>query len=98
LAGPTTTGVLDALAPERAGRDQLPFVKEILDVINERTTNWVVVPCPSMTWARLAHAELPPEDALDRLWEEIAHVCRLDESDPVAAWSERADALAAAAA
>jgi aminopeptidase len=98
LAGPSTTGVLDDLDPERAGRDQLPFVREILDVINERTTNWAVIPCPSMTWARLAHADLPPEDALDRLWEEIAHVCRLDEPDPVAAWSERADALAAAAA
>ena len=97
LSGPSTTGVLDDLDPERAGRDQLPFVKEILEVINERTTNWTVVPCPSMTWARLAHPELPPEDAFERLWEEIAHVCRLDEPDPVAAWNERADVLAAAA-
>jgi aminopeptidase len=97
LAGPGTVGVLDDLDPERAGRDQLPFVKEILDVINERTTNWSVVPCPSPAWAGLAYPDLPPEEALDRLWQEIAHVCRLDEPDPVAAWNERADALAAAA-
>jgi aminopeptidase len=98
LAGPSTTGVLDDLDPERAGRDQLPFVKEILEVINEGTTNWAVVPCPSPTWARLAHPDLPPEEALEQLWQEIAHVCRLDEPDPVAAWNERADALADAAA
>jgi len=98
LAGPSTTGVLDDLDPERAGRDQLPFVKEILDVINERTTNWAVVPCPSPTWARLAHPDLPPNEALDRLRQEITHVCRLDEPDPVAAWNARADVLAAAAA
>jgi aminopeptidase len=97
LAGPTTTGLLDDLDQDRSGRDQLPFVKEILDVISDRTTNWTVVPCPSMPWAQLAHPELPPDEALDRLWEEIAHVCRLDEPDPVAAWEERADALAAAA-
>jgi aminopeptidase len=98
LAGPSTTGVLDGLDPERAGRDQLPFVKEIMDVINERTTNWSVIPCPGTIWAQLAHPDLPPDEALDRLWHEVAHVCRLDEHDPVAAWNERADALAAAAA
>jgi aminopeptidase len=98
LAGPSTTGVLDDLDPDRAGRDQLPFVKEILDVINDRTTNWTVVPCPSQTWAALAHPDLPPAEALERLWDEIEHVCRLDEPDPVAAWNERADALGDAAA
>jgi len=98
LAGPTTTGLLDDLDPERAGRDQLPFIKEILSVISDRTTNWTVVPCPTEPWARLVHPDLPPDEALDRLWEEVAHVCRLDEPDPVAAWGERADALSAAAA
>ena len=90
--------MLDDLDPERAGRDQLPFVKEILEVINDGTTNWAVVPCPSPTWARLAHPDLPPDEALELLWHEIAHVCRLDEPDPVAAWNARADALADAAA
>jgi aminopeptidase len=98
LAGPTTTGLLDDLDPERAGRDQLPFVKEILNVISDRTTTWTVVPCPTEVWARLVHPDLPPEESLDRLWEEVAHVCRLEEPDPIAAWNERVDALSAAAA
>jgi aminopeptidase len=97
LAGPTTTGLLDDLDPDRAGRDQLPFIKEILNVISDRTTNWTVVPCPTEPWARLVHPDLPPDEALDRLWEDVAHVCRLDEPNPVAAWKERADTLAAAA-
>jgi aminopeptidase len=97
LSGPTTTGLLDDLDPERAGRDQLPFVREILEVISDRTTNWTVVPCPTEPWARLVHPELPPEEALEGLWEEVVHVCRLDEPDPIAAWNERADALGAAA-
>ena len=97
LAGPTTTGLLDDLDPDRAGRDQLPFVKEILNVISDRTTNWTVVPCPTEPWARLVFPDLEPAEALERLWEQVAHVCRLDEPDPVAAWNERADALSAAA-
>jgi aminopeptidase len=98
LSGPTTTGLLDDLDPERAGRDQLPFVKEILDVIADRTTNWTVVPCPTDPWARLVFPDVEPAEALDRLWEQVGHICRLDEPDPVAAWNERADTLAAAAA
>jgi aminopeptidase len=98
LAGPTTTGLLDDLDPERAGRDQLPFTKEILRVISDRTTNWTVVPCPTEPWARLVFPDLPAEEALDRLWEQVAHVCRLDEEDPVAAWEERAASLNEAAA
>jgi aminopeptidase len=98
LSGPTTTGLLDDLDQARSGRDQLPFVKEILDVISDRTTNWTVVPCPTGPWSQLVHPDLPPDQAFDRLWEEIAHVCRLDEADPAESWGERADALAAAAA
>jgi len=97
LAGPTTTGLLDDLDPDRAGRDQLPFTKEILRVIADRTTNWTVVPCPTEPWARLVFPDLPAEEALDRLWEQVAYVCRLDEPDPAAAWRERAAALDEAA-
>jgi aminopeptidase len=98
LSGPTTTGLLDDLDQRRAGRDQLPFLKEILTVISERTTNWTVVPCPTEPWAQLVFPELPAGEGLDRLWREVAHVCRLDEPDPVAAWNARADALAEVAA
>jgi aminopeptidase len=43
------------------------------------------------------HPGLPPEEALDKLWEQIVHVLRLDTPDPVAAWRERADQLVVAA-
>jgi aminopeptidase len=39
------------------------------------------------------HPGLEPEEALSRLWEQVAHVCRLDEDDPPAAWRERMDTL-----
>jgi aminopeptidase len=97
LSGPTATGLLDDLDHDRAGRDQLPFVKEILRLIADRSTNWTVIPCPTDPWARLVHSDLDPDEALEKLWGEVAHVCRLDEPDPIAAWNERADALSSAA-
>jgi aminopeptidase len=97
LAGATAPGVLDDVDPALAGRDMLPRVKESAQVVGDRTTNWTIVPCPTSAWARQVHPELAEEAALERLWEEIVHVCRLDEPDPVAAWKERLAATGAAA-
>ncbi len=97
FSGPTAPGLLDGLDPVRAGRDRLPAIKESVEVLADRTTNWTIVPAPNPVWARLVHPDLEPDAALDRLWEQIVHVCRLDEPDPVAAWSERAAQLDGAA-
>jgi aminopeptidase len=92
ITGPTAPGLLDDVDPERAGIDRLPNVKEALVVTNERTVNWTIVPFVTEAWARLVRPDVPVEEAYARLWEEVAHVCRLDEDDPVAAWNERMDA------
>jgi len=70
------------LDPVRAGRDQLPAVKEVAEVVNQQTTNWTAAPCPTPAWAALVHPELDPDAALERLWEQIAHVCRLGRARP----------------
>jgi aminopeptidase len=95
LTGPAMPGVLDDLDPARTGRDQLPSLKEGAKVINDRSTNWTAVPCPTLPWARLVHPDLPPDEAHAKLIEQILHVCRLDEDDPVAAWKQRLDKLTA---
>src|SRR5205085_9475109 len=67
-------------------------------VVSDRTTNWSIVPYPTAAWAQLVYPDLPPADALARLEEQIIHVLRLDEPDPIAAWRERAANLEAVAA
>jgi aminopeptidase len=93
LTGPSDPSALEGLDAARAGRDQLPFLKETGKVVDERTTNWTAVPCPSPAWAALVHPGLGPDAALGRLCEQLLHVCRLDEADPIAAWRERQAAL-----
>ena len=92
ITGPTAPGLYDDLDPQRAGTDRLPAIKESLVVVNERTVNWTIVPFVTEAWARLVRPDAPIEEAYAMLWEEIVHVCRLDEDDPVAAWSGRMDA------
>jgi aminopeptidase len=72
-------------------------VKELMTVINERTTNWTAAPAPTPAWAELVFSELEPAEAYTRLWREIEYVCRLDSPDPVAAWQARMDFLAGVA-
>jgi aminopeptidase len=93
LSGPVAPGLLDDLDPTRAGRDRLPSVKESGQVVNERTTNWSIVPAPSDAWAALVFPDLPAADAVAELDRHLLHILRLDEPDPIAAWRERADTL-----
>jgi aminopeptidase len=97
LAPLTPPGLLDGLDPARAGRDGLPFLKEAFHVINDRTTNWTIVPYPTEAWARAMYANEEGPHALAELEQAVVHVCRLEEPDPSAAWRARMDALEAAA-
>jgi aminopeptidase len=98
LAGKNNAGVLNDLDPERLGKDQLPWLKETGQIVSARTTNWCGAPCPTVGWARRVYPEMDDEAALDALWRDVIHVCRLDEPDPGAAWEERMDTLEANAA
>jgi aminopeptidase len=93
LSGPIAPHLYDDLDPDRLGRDVFPRIKEWTTVINERTVNWCIAPGPSEKWARLVYPDLEPAAALEKLWEQVLHVCRMDENDPESAWRERSAAL-----
>jgi aminopeptidase len=89
LSGPTVPGLLDGIDPARIGRDRPPGRVQNLENMTNARNNWAIVPCPTPGWAGLVHPDLDPDAALERLWDEIEIVCRLDADDPVAAWTER---------
>lgn len=93
LTGAVAPKLLEDLDPARVGADRAQTLREAGKVLNDRTTNWTIGPCPSEGWATLVHPQLDPPAALAKLWQQMAHVCRLDEPDPVAAWRERMDVL-----
>ncbi len=98
LSGPTAPRLMEGIDPALLGKDKLPAIAESSKLLTDRTTNWTILPCPTPLWAELVHPDLEPHAALERLWEEVATVCRLDEPDPVAAWRSRMDRLADATA
>jgi aminopeptidase len=95
LSGPHAPRALEGLDPARAGRDLLPYLPETGEVVNRMTTSWCIVPVPTPSWAEHVYPAVDREEAYALLWEDVAHICRLDEPDPSAAWMERSAALKA---
>lgn len=86
-------GLLDGVDPARAGRDRLPTLKETFKTIDDRSIAWTLSPFPTRSWAQVVYPDAEPDDALELLWQDVIHVCRLDEPDPALAWKERIDQI-----
>jgi aminopeptidase len=56
--------------------------------------NWSLCACPTPAWARRIYGE--PD--VERLWRDLWFAVRLDETDPIAAWTARRDELVSRAA
>ncbi|WP_299430044.1 aminopeptidase [uncultured Meiothermus sp.] len=70
------------LASQTAARFSKPFS----DRISGFATNWCIIGAASLRWAALVFPGEPPEQQVERLWEAIFAVSRVDQADPVAAW------------
>ena len=89
----TAPNLLDDLDTKLVGKDMLPRVKELTQIVGDRSTNWCIVPAPHPRWAATVYPDLPEDEAYERLWSELEHVLRLDEADPIASWDERMSEL-----
>jgi aminopeptidase len=93
IAGATEPNLLGDLDKTLLGKDRLPWLKEVGQIVGERSTNWSIVPGPHPAWAKLVYPGLSEDEAYEQLWHELEHVLRLDEPDPAAAWEARMDVL-----
>ena len=91
VTGPTFPGLFDELDPRRVARASSGPSAQWRDAA--RVINWTIVPAATPGWASQLRPELPGEEALNALWRDLAHVCRLDEPDAIDAWRARLAAL-----
>jgi len=70
----------------------------VLDLISKDEVNWCVVSMPVTAWATRVFPGLSEEQAMQKLWDAILHVSRVDLPDPVGAWKLHMDGLMARAA
>lgn len=76
--------LFDDVSPERAASDQMPNTPSLMEAIGRGDIAWTVVPgpCPGVARAMLGAPDV------DRLWELLTPMLRLDAPDPERAWRE----------
>jgi len=87
VTGPTFPGLFDEFDVRRVARASSGPSAQWRDAT--RVINWTIVPAATVGWASQLRPQLSADDALSALWGDLAHVCRLDEPDPIAAWRAR---------
>lgn len=91
VVGDPAPDLLGGLDPRRAGLDRMPALAEMLATVMSGEVNWTIAAYPTEGWARMMYGEPDTQ----RLWRDIGRCVRLDQDDPVAAWSEHIDRLVA---
>ncbi|MRG85696.1 aminopeptidase [Salinibacillus xinjiangensis] len=61
--------------------------------MNDRLT-WCVAAVPGIAWAEKVFPDAKPEEAKQKLWEQIFTITRADQEDPIEAWHEHNQTLA----
>ena len=82
--GDPNRALLDDVDSERVASDHMPFTASFWAAVGRGEFSWALVPGPC---AGLAEAVLGEPD-LERLWELLAPMLRLDAEDPERAWGE----------
>lgn len=59
----------------------------------ENNNKWVVVNAPTKNWAMNVFPDLPPEKAVERLWENIYIATKSNEVNPLLSWKKQDDIL-----
>ena len=83
--------LLSAEDPEkvsRANRAASKAYRPAMELITRHDINWTIVSCATPAWAKAVFPDLPPGEAMGKLWDAIFAASRADRPDPVAAWKE----------
>jgi aminopeptidase len=89
IFGDPNPAVFDGLDASRLGRDLMPYIPEIHELIASGEVNWTCIPGPNAGWAE----RLFGEPDVERLWEALVPILRLDAPDPIEAWRQHAEML-----
>ncbi|MCX6043518.1 MAG: aminopeptidase [Chloroflexi bacterium] len=85
---PTIFDDVDPAAMRRVASVRSRKIKFYTQVVMANQLQWCVAAVPTAAWAQQVFANLAADEAMSQLWQVILRMCRLDQSDPVAAWRQ----------
>ena len=85
----TDPNLLEKQDPELVAKTQklmqrylAPYYKSVVT----KEINWSLLSAPIASWAVKVFPDNEPSAAIDRLWDALFRICRVDQPDPAAAW------------
>ena len=77
--------------PTRVNKAQLARLqveKQRMEATMSNYLRWTIVSIPTTAWASQVFPNDDPQTAVDKMWNAIGHIMRLDTPDPTVAWRE----------
>jgi aminopeptidase len=68
-------------------------LKPVLDLVGQYALNWAIAAVPTQAWADKIFPDIPSNERIQKLWDVIFKICRIDEDDPISAWQEHNETL-----
>ncbi len=62
--------------------------KEFRAATMSNLLRWTIVSIPTKAWAKQVFPDMDSDKAVDKMWDAIGHIMRLDRDDPTQAWRE----------
>ena len=87
-SNPSLLSAEDPQKVSRANRAMSKAYRPALELITRHDINWTIVAGATPAWAAAVFPDLPPDQAMAKLWDAIFAASRADRPDPVAAWKE----------
>ncbi|TDQ41993.1 aminopeptidase [Aureibacillus halotolerans] len=84
---------IDSKKVARARKASSTALQKYTDYRMNDVVSWSIVAAPTPEWAEKVFPGMGEAEAIDKLWEQIFQVNRLNESDPVAAWATHNEKL-----
>ncbi len=73
-----------------AKRKACPIYREGID---SGRLAWSIIACPTKAWAKRVYPDLEEDQAMEKLWEDVFSISRIDENDPLENWKEHSQNL-----
>ncbi|SHJ47548.1 aminopeptidase [Tepidibacter formicigenes] len=63
-------------------------LKNYREYIMNSTVAWSIVSIPTNGWAKKVFPDIPEDEAVEKLWENIFKIVRVDKNDPIEEWNK----------
>jgi aminopeptidase len=66
----------------------IKHLKPLSDLATQFDFKWLIIAAPNQSWADKLYPHIPSNERVQKLWDIIFEICRINEENPVSAWNK----------